>query len=48
MEEEVMGEVMEEAEMMVARQCLIYIEMTEEVDTDNLQRNEFLPLRNPD
>ena len=43
-----MGEVMEEAEMMVGHQCLICLEMTEEVDMDNLQRNELLLLHNPD
>ena len=35
-------------ELMVAHQCLIYSEMTEELDMDNLQRNEFLLLHNPD
>ena len=47
MVEEAMEEVMEE-EVMVAHQCLIYVEMTEEVDMDNLQRNECRLLHNPD
>ena len=52
MEEEGMEHEVMEEEVMVGHQCLIYLEMMEEVmeevDMDNLQLNEFLPLHNPD